>query len=284
MTGIRRVDAHHHVWDLAIRDQPWTADLPALRRSFAFDELRLQLAAQDIDGTVLVQTITVADETPELLDLAAREPMVLGVVGWVDLTADDVSSRLSALRAHPGGERLVGIRHQVQEEPDPRWLCRPEVRRGLAAVAEAGLGFDLLVTPPQLDAAVETVAALPGLGFVLDHAGKPPIRQGDLDPWRGHIGELARYDNVTVKLSGLVTEADHAAWRVEDLRPYSDVLWESFGPDRVMFGSDWPVCLLAASYDAVVDAAEQLTAGLSAAERAAVFGANAIRAYGLAPA
>jgi L-fuconolactonase len=284
MTRLRRVDAHHHVWDLAIRDQPWTAELPVLRRSYAFDELRPRLTAHDIDGTVLVQTVTVADETPELLDLAAREPMVLGVVGWVDLTGDDVTSRVAALRERPGGERLVGIRHQVQDEPDPRWLGRPDVRLGLAAVAEAGLAYDLLITPPQLEAAVETVAALPGLRFVLDHAGKPPIRRGELDPWRGRIGELARYDNVAVKLSGLVTEADQAAWRVEDLRPYTDALLESFGPDRVMFGSDWPVCLLAASYDVVVDAAEQLTAGLSAHERAAVFGANAVRAYGLAAA
>jgi L-fuconolactonase len=282
MTRVRRVDAHHHVWDLAIRDQPWTAELPLLRRSFAFDILRPQLAAHEIDGTVLVQTVTVADETPELLDIAAHEPMVLGVVGWVDLTADDVTSPLAALRDHPGGERLVGIRHQVQDEPDPRWLCRPDVRRGLAAVAEAGLAYDLLITPPQLDAAAETVAALPGLTFVLDHAGKPRIRDGEMELWRRPIVELARHDNVTVKLSGLVTEADHATWRVEELRPYTHALFDAFGPDRVIFGSDWPVCLLAASYNAVIDAAEQVTAALSTHERASVFGANAVRTYGLA--
>jgi L-fuconolactonase len=276
-----RVDAHHHVWDLAVRDQPWTADLPPLRRTFGLDTLQPELAANGIDGTVLVQTVTVAEETPEMLALAAAHPTVLGVVGWVDLTAPDVATNLAALRDRPGGDRLVGIRHQVQEEPDPRWLCRPDVRRGLAAVSDAGLGYDLLVKPPQLPAAVETVAALPSLRFVLDHAGKPRIRDRELEPWHTEIRELARNDNVTAKLSGLVTEADQAAWRIDDLRPYTDALLDAFGPERVMFGSDWPVCLLAASYGAVVDAAEQLTAQLSAAERDAVFGATAMRSYRL---
>jgi L-fuconolactonase len=268
MNAIMRVDAHHHVWDLTVRDQPWTP----------------QLRTHDIDGTVLVQTVTVAEETPELLELADRGPVVLGVVGWADLTAPDVADRLAELRAAPGGQRLAGIRHQVQEEPDPRWLCRPAVRRGLAAVADAGLAYDLLITPSQLGGAIETVAALPGLRFVLDHAGKPPIRDRELEPWRDLIGQLARHGNVTCKLSGLVTEADQTAWTVDDLRPYADTLLDAFGPERLMFGSDWPVCLLAASYDQVVIAAGELTAGLSSAERAAVFGGTATRAYGLGPA
>jgi L-fuconolactonase len=284
MNTIMRVDAHHHVWDLTVRDQPWTTGLPPLRRSFGFAELCPHLRTHDIDGTVLVQTVTVAEETPELLDLAARGPMVLGVVGWVNLAAPGVADRLAELRAAPGGQRLAGIRHQVQGEPDPRWLCRPAVRRGLAAVADAGLAYDLLITPSQLDAAIETVAALPGLRFVLDHAGKPRIRDHELEPWRDLIGQLALHGNVTCKLSGLVTETDRAAWTVDDLRPYADTLFDAFGPERLMFGSDWPVCLLAASYDQVVIAAEELTAGLSCAERAAVFGGTAARAYGLAPA
>jgi L-fuconolactonase len=276
-----RIDAHHHVWDLAVRDQPWTAELPAIRRTFAFDELRPELEKHGIDGTVLVQTISVPEETPEFLALAAAEPLIRGVVGWVDLTAADVADRLAELRAAPGGERLVGIRHGVQGEPDPWWLARPDVRRGLAAVADAGLGYDLLVVPPQLEAAIETVAALPQLRFVLDHAAKPPIRTGELEPWAGPIAELARYENVTCKLSGLVTEADLASWTVADLRPYTDRLLAAFGPARLMFGSDWPVCLLAASYDEVVRVAEELTAGLSDDERTEVFGGTAARAYGL---
>jgi L-fuconolactonase len=281
MSGSTRVDAHHHVWDLAVRDQPWTAELPALRRSFALADLRPHLDAHGITRTIVVQTITVADETPELLSLAAAEPVVAGVVGWVDLTAPDVPDRLATLRALPGGDALVGVRHQVQEEPDPRWLCRPDVRRGLAAVAAAGLVYDVVITPDQLPATVDTVRALPELTFVLDHAGKPRIRAGELEPWRGHIADLGRCDNVTVKLSGLVTEAGLETWTVADLRPYAQALLESFGPSRMMFGSDWPVCLLAAQYDEVITAAEQLTAQLSQSERDAVFGGTGRRIYGL---
>jgi L-fuconolactonase len=281
MSGSTRVDAHHHVWDLAVRDQPWTAELPALRRSFALADLRPHLDAHGITRTIVVQTITVADETPELLSLAAAEPVVAGVVGWVDLTAPDVPDRLATLRALPGGDALVGVRHQVQEEPDPRWLCRPDVRRGLAAVAAAGLVYDVVITPDQLPATVDTVRALPELTFVLDHAGKPRIRAGELEPWRGRIADLGRCDNVTVKLSGLVTEAGLETWTVADLRPYAQALLESFGPSRMMFGSDWPVCLLAAQYDEVIMAAEQLTAQLSQSERDAVFGGTGSRIYGL---
>jgi len=275
-----RIDAHHHVWDLSVRDQPWTIDLPGLHRSFDLAELRPSLLAHGVDATVVVQTITVAGETPELLALAAREPLVAGVVGWVDLTAPDVADRLAALRSPLGGHRLVGIRHQVQGEPDPRWLCREDVRRGLAAVAAAGLAYDLLVVPPQLPAAIETVAALPELTFVLDHAGKPAIASGEgLAPWRSDIRALAALPNVAVKLSGLITEADHATWTVDQLRPYAHTLLDAFGTDRVMFGSDWPVCLLAGSYDDVIAAAEVLTGGLDAREQAAVFGRTAALWY-----
>lgn len=276
-----RIDAHHHVWNLAVRDQPWTADLPPLRRTFTIDDLRPHLAAHEIAGTVVVQTITVPEETPELLTLAAVEPLVAGVVGWVDLTAQAVVDELARLRALPGGNALVSIRHQVQEEPDPRWLCRPDVRRGLAAVAAAGLSYDLVVTADQLPAVVETVRALPDVRFVLDHAGKPRIRAGELEPWREHIDLLAGCANATVKLSGLVTEAEHDRWTVADLRPYADAILHGFGPARLMYGSDWPVCLLAASYDEVMHAAEELTSVLSPSERADVFGGTAVRTYGL---
>ena len=277
-----RIDAHHHVWDLDVRDQPWTAELPSLRRTFAVGELRPHLAAHNIAGTVLVQTIVGPEETPELLALAAADSAVAGVVGWVDLTTPAVDDELARLRSLPGGHALVGVRHQVQEEPDPRWLCRPDVRRGLAAVAAAGLSYDLLVTADQLTAAVATVRALPELRFVLDHGGKPRIRDGELEPWRSHIAALGECANVAVKLSGLVTEAAPDTWTVADLRPYADALLQSVGPARLMYGSDWPVCLLAASYDQVIDAAEQLTGALSPSERVDVFGGTAARTYGLA--
>lgn len=277
-----RIDAHHHVWDLAVRDQEWTAELPVLRRTFTLDELRPLLAAAGIERTVLVQTVPVAEETPEFLALAENsEDVIAGVVGWVDLTARDVADRLAALREVPGAEKLVGIRHLVQSEPDPRWLCRADVRRGLTAVADAGLVYDLLVRPHQLPAARETVLEFPGLRFVLDHLAKPPIASGELEPWRSEIERLAAAPNVAVKLSGMITEADVEHWTVDDLRPYAQTVLEAFGADRTIFGTDWPVCLLGGSYADVVAAAEELTGELSAAERDAVFGGNAEAWYRL---
>jgi L-fuconolactonase len=228
-----------------------------------------------------VQTITVPEETPEFLETARTAPEVLGVVGWVDLTAADVAGDLARLRGLPGGDRLVGIRHQVQEEPDPRWLVRPDVVAGLRAVEDAGLVYDLLVKPHQLEAAVEVTGALPGLRFVLDHAGKPAIADRVLDPWRDQLRRLAERPNVACKLSGLVTEAA-PDWTVDDLRPYAGHVLACFAPDRVMAGSDWPVCLLAGSYDDVTAATGELLAGLDDAGRAAVLGGTAERWYRLA--
>lgn len=277
-----RIDAHHHVWDLAVRDQPWTVGLPALRRTFTFDELRPALLAGRIDATIVVQTICVAPETLELIALAAEDPLVAGVVGWVDLTGPDVADRLAALRALPGGQALLGIRHQVQLEADPRWLSRPDVRSGLSAVAETGLVFDLVVTPTQLPAALDVARALQELRFVLDHGGKPPIAAGTIEPWRTQLAELASLPNVAVKLSGLVTEADPASWTLQQLRPYAEAIFTEFGASRVMFGSDWPVCTLAASYAQVLSTAEALTASLCAGEQDAIFGTTAAHWYRVA--
>lgn len=278
-----RIDAHHHLWDLGVRDQTWiTGDaLAPLRRDFAVAELAPQAAAAGVTATVLVQTVTVPEETPEFLAVAAEHDLVAGVVGWVDLTAPDVGEALAALVAGPGGEWLVGIRHQVQGEPDPEWLLRSEVLHGLAAVADAGLAYDLLTLPHQLPAAVTCAQRLPELTFVLDHCSKPPVASGELEPWATPLRALASLPNVSCKLSGLVTEADWAAWQVADLKPYADVVLDAFGPDRVAFGSDWPVCTIAASYAEVLAAAEELTAGLTGAERDAVFGGTARRVYRL---
>jgi L-fuconolactonase len=275
-----RIDAHHHVWDLDVRDQPWTAELPALRRSFNIDNLAPELASAGIEATVVVQTITTPDETPELLDLAAASPLIAGVVGWVDLEARDIEHRISALRELPGGNALVGIRHQVQGEPDLDWLTRPAVLRGLAEVATAGLSYDLLVTPDQLPAAIAAARQLPELRFILDHAGKPRIAQGKLEPWSGLVTSLAALSNVATKLSGLTTEAG-ANWTVGSLAPYVDVLLTSFGASRIMFGSDWPVSLLAASYSETVDVTEHLLRGVSVSDREAIFGATAVEWYQL---
>jgi len=275
-------DAHHHVWDLAVRDQPWItgADMAPIRRTFTPDDLRSAARAAGVGATVLVQTVTVAAETPEMLALADADPLVAGVVGWTDLTSPAVADELARLTGGPGGGRLAGIRHQVQSEPDPDWLRRPDVIRGLRAVAAAGLAYDLVILPHQLPAATYAAAAVPGLTLVLDHAGKPRIASGDLSGWAAAVRDLAALPNTTCKLSGLVTEAPRGT-RPESFAAVADVVLGAFGADRVMFGSDWPVCLLASDYAGVLALARSLTAGLSPAERAAVFGETAARVYRL---
>jgi L-fuconolactonase len=273
------------MWDLAVRDQEWTATpdvADVLHRTFTLDELAPLAAAAGVDATVLVQTITVAEETPEFLALAETSPLVQAVTGWTDLTAPDVAESLAALREGHGGAWLKGIRHLVQGEPDPEWLIRDDVLRGLKAVGEAGLLYELLTYPHQLPAAVRAVAELPGTNFVLDHCSKPPITTGELEPWATRLRALAALPNVTCKVSGLVTEASKD-WTVADLRPYVEVVLDAFGPDRLMFGSDWPVCLLHATYAQVVEATEELVDGLSPAEREALFGGTAARVYGITP-
>jgi L-fuconolactonase len=276
------VDAHHHLLDPARFDYPWlTPELAAIDRRFGPEDLGPELAAAGIDGTILVQTIGSLDETREFLATAAAVAFIGGVIGWVDLADPDVGGTLEALRGGPGGEWLVGIRHQVHDEPDPDWLLRPDVRRGLAAVEAADLAYDLLVRPREMPAALAVAREMPGLRLVIDHLAKPPIRSGATEPWASLLHPFGELPNVSCKLSGLVTEADPASWQVDGLAPYVEIALETFGPRRLLFGSDWPVCLLAASYADVVAAARDLTADLSIAERAAVFGGAAEAAYRL---
>jgi L-fuconolactonase len=276
------VDAHHHFWDPATADYPWMTDeLAAIRRPFGPDDLRPLLAATGVDRTVLVQTRSSVEETEAFLATTLAAPFVAGVVGWVDLTDPAVAEAIAQLRGVPGGERLVAIRHQVHDEPDPDWLRRPDVRRGMDHVAAAGLAYDLLLRTRELPAGLDVARAMPDVRFVVDHIAKPPIAIGELEPWASLMRSLGELPNVACKLSGMVTEADWAAWSIDDLRPYADVVLESFGPSRLLFGSDWPVCLLAADYATVVATARELVAGLSAQEQALVLGGTAERVYGL---
>lgn len=277
------IDAHHHVWDLAVRDQDWITgqQMAPIRRTFTLDDLRPATRAARVSATVVVQTVTVAAETPELLALAAADPLVAGVVGWTDLTSPAIADTLAGLAAGPGGGYLVSIRHQVQSEPDPDWLRRPDVIRGLRAVAAAGLCYDLVILPHQIPAATYAAREVPGLRLVLDHAGKPPIATGSLDAWAAAIAEFAAQPNTVCKLSGLVTEAAPGT-QSRAFVPVADIVLSVFGARRVMFGSDWPVCLLASDYAGVADLARSLVAGLPGSEQAAVFGGTAARVYRIA--
>src|SRR5580658_1058552 len=280
---MRIVDAHHHLWDLGVRDQDWVAGaaLAPLRRDFLLSDYQPLAGQNGVGASVVVQTVTVPGETPELLALASTSDLVAGVVGWADLTAPGLTDRIAELTARPGGDKLVGLRHQVQNEPEPQWLTRADVLRGLAAVAGVGLVYDLVITAGQLGAAAQAAAAVPDLLFVLDHLGKPAIASGSTRPWDPDLRRLAALPNTACKLSGLVTEADWTGWQVADLRPYAEVVLDVFGPGRVMFGSDWPVCTLAASYGEVLQAARDLTGDLSVADREAVFAGTASRVYRL---
>jgi L-fuconolactonase len=293
-TGLPIIDAHHHVWDPAAHAQPWLESdeaLAPLRRAFGIDDLAPQAAAAGVVGTVVVQTITEPAETPELVALADSHPLVGTVVGWTDLAAAEVTDALADLRQLPGGQHLAGIRHPLLTEPDPDWLARSDVRRGLRALAATGLTFDLVLHPSQLSAAVRTAAAMPELTFVLDHLGNVDPETGVLDDsWAGPFRDLAALPNVVCKLSGVwgvpPRQAAHAGAgaqqpSAEHLRPYVDLALECFGPGRLMFGSDWPVCTLTASYAGVMAAATALIGELSGSEQADIWAGTARAAYGI---
>ena len=282
MTQTITVDSHHHFWDPASAEYPWMTDeLDAIRRRFDPSDMRPLLQANGIDKTVLVQTRSSLEETVEFMETAAATDFVAGVVGWVDLTNPDVGDDLAGLKARPDGKYLVGIRHQVHDEPDADWFTRPDVQRGVAAVGAAGLTYDLLPRTRELPACLATVRTLPGTRFVIDHIAKPPIATGQIDEWAAAMAPFAALSNVWCKLSGLVTEADWQSWTTADLQPYVDKVMEWFGEDRVLFGSDWPVSLLAAPYDRVKGALEETLHPMSDATRAKIFGGNAIEVYRL---
>jgi L-fuconolactonase len=278
------VDAHHHLW-LPERGYGWldAPDLAGIRRPFTPDDLRAEVHAAGVDRTILVEGGRChADEVPEFLGYAADTDVIAGVVAWADLTDPDLPATLARHRRRRGGDLLVGVRSQVQGEPDPDYVDRPDVRRGLATVAAAGLVFDLVVRVDQLPAAARAARALPDLRLVLDHLGKPRIDQGltGLARWRRGFEELGACPNVACKLSGMVTEAG-PQWTVDALRPFVAIAIRAFGPARLMFGSDWPVCLLAAGYRDVLDALRAALPPMPAGDHDAILGATATRVYGL---
>ncbi len=281
--AVVRIDAHHHFWNPDTFHYPWMEGdaLDPVRRPFSPTDLAPELQANAIDGTVVVQTVSDVAETRQFLQTATETDWVRGVVGWVDLTDPAVGDTLDRLmETYPG--LLVGIRHQVHDETDPDWLGRSDVLRGLTALAARGLTYDLLVRTRELPSAIATVRRLPELEFVLDHIAKPPIALGWDASWASGVSDLAANANVHVKLSGMVTEAGWDDWTASTLAPYITQILDVFGPNRAMFGSDWPVCLLAADdYEAVVSALDTNLIGLSDRERDAVFGLNAARFYKL---
>jgi len=270
------VDAHHHFWDPARAHYAWLTDeRAAIRRRFGPEDLRPVLRDNGVDRTIVVEARSSLEETRELLALAAETDFLAGVIGWVDLADPDVAAAVVELRSGEGGERLCGIRHQVRAEPDARWLARPDVLRGLAALAAAGLAYDLLVTARELPAAREAAERLPDLTFVVEHLGGPDVRAGADPAWADGMARLAALPNVCCKVSGLVVAP------ADRLAPFVRPVLEWFGEDRVLFGSDWPVCLLGASYEDIMGRLRDVTAGLAPAAREALLGGNAARAYRL---
>ncbi|WP_422755890.1 amidohydrolase family protein [Micromonospora sp. WMMD708] len=275
------VDAHHHLWVRARHPQPWIdpTTMAAIDADFTPADLARVTRAAGVTETVLVQANSTEAETVDLLGVATDHPLVRGVVGWLDVTTPDVVDRLARLRAARGGHLLVGVRYSVQDEPDPGFLDRADVRRGITAVGAAGFAFDLLVRQHQLGAAGRLARDLPEVRFVLDHLGKPALGGTDLDDWARDLRALAAPANTTAKLSGLVTEVHRSSWTPRDLRPAVEHALDAFGPDRLMFGSDWPVCLLASTYDRWVDTLAELLDPLGDDERAAIWRHTARRVY-----
>ena len=274
------IDAHQHFWIYHPAEYDWIDDsMSALRRDFLPADLKPELDRSDFQGSVAVQARQTIEETRWLLELAERSPLILGVVGWADLRSPDIRSQLKVLARNP---KLVGVRHLVQNEPDDRFLLQTEFLRGIATLEEFDLAYDILIYTKHLPIAAEFVERFPHQRFVLDHLAKPPIKSGQVDSWANGIRRLAEFPNMFCKLSGLVTEADWQHWQPEQFVPFLDVAFESFGPDRLMIGSDWPVCLVAASYQRATEVVKTYLQAKSVECLKAVLGGNAQRFWRLA--
>jgi len=273
-----QLDAHQHFWSYDAQQYPWIPKGSALQRDWLPNDLAPLLAKAGLDGCVAVQARQTVEESRWLLTLADHAPIVKGVVGWVDLRSDKLEEQLAELSKHP---KFVGVRHVVQDEPDVNFMLRPEFLRGVGRLRHFKLTYDILIYPKQLPAAIDLVKRFPEQPFVLDHIAKPFIKDGIVSPWRELIRELARSPHVFCKVSGMITEAEHANWKPSDFKPFLDVVFEAFSEERLMFGSDWPVCLLAGSYERVFALVDDYTCQLTREARAKFFGGNAARFYGV---
>jgi L-fuconolactonase len=268
----RRIDAHQHFWHYTPGEYEWIDEsMRRIRRDFMPADLQREMTPLGFDGTVLVQVRQSLEETLWMLDIADSEPMVEGVVGWADLRAPEIADHLRDLSRRP---KLLGIRHVVQSEPDG-FLLEPSFLAGIRALGQFDLTYDILIYERQLPEAIEFASRFPEQRFVLDHLGKPNIRRGAIDPWRQHLRTLAKLPNVWCKLSGIVTEADWDTWTPDQIRPYLETAVECFGANRVMIGSDWPVCTLAATYAETMGLVTDLVADWSENDRDAVLGGTA---------
>ncbi len=274
-----KIDAHQHFWIYNAEQYGWIDEkMGELKRDFLPQDLKPLLEAEGIDGAIAVQARQDLDETRWLLQLAAESESVKGVVGWIDLCSPDLTAQLEEFAPHP---KFVGVRHVVQAEPDDEFMLRTAFRRGIGRLAEYGLTYDLLLYPRHLQVAVKLVREFPTQRFVLDHIAKPLIADGIVKPWDGEIRELAKCENVWCKVSGMVTEARWKQWRAADFRPYLDVVFEAFGEDRLMVGSDWPVCTISATYAKTLGLVADYMSHLSAGKRERISGGNCARFYGI---
>ena len=273
-----KIDSHQHFWKYDAAQYPWIPKGSALHRDWLPPDLAPLLAAAGLDGCIAVQARQSLEESRWLLQLADQHAIIQGVVGWVDLRDPEVGNELAALARHP---KFRGVRHVVQDEPDALFMLGDDFLRGISQLKALGMTYDFLIHPRQLPAAIEVARRFPEQPFVLDHIAKPEIRNGTLSPWREHLRELAKFPNVCCKISGMVTEARNPDWQEADFELYLETVFAAFGEDRVMYGSDWPVCLLASSYERVFDLASNVKRYLGTEGREKFFGGNAARFYGV---
>jgi len=274
-----KIDSHQHFWNYNAREYSWMKEgMGVLQRDFTPQDLASAQAEIGFDGSVAVQARMTLEETRWLLELAAEHKTIRGVVGYVDLRSPDAGDQIDEFKDNP---KCVGMRHVVHDEPDDDFMLRGDFLSGLQELSRRGLTYDLLLFEKHLPVAVEVVSKFPDLRFVVDHISKPLIRDGVVSPWDDNIRDLARLDNVSCKLSGMVTEADWDSWTPDDLEPYLNVVLEAFGPDRLMIGSDWPVCLVAGSYGSVMNLVVDFIERLSSDEQARILGGTCSEVYGL---